>query len=227
MVSDLQRLQRQLRYQFNHLPYLKQALTHRSAGILNNERLEFLGDSILSFIMAKALYEKFPDMSEGQLSRLRAHLVKGEMIAQVALEIGLGDYLSLGPGELKSGGFRRTSILADALEAVIAAVLLDGGIAACETLIRQLYQTRLEDSQLNDNLKDHKTQLQEYLQSQKKPLPEYKLVKTEGEEHEQLFYVTCHVHGFDLITEGQGDSRRKAEQNAAKTYLEKMGSGSN
>lgn len=222
MVSDLQRLQRQLRYQFNHLPYLKQALTHRSAGILNNERLEFLGDSILSFIMAKALYEKFPDMSEGQLSRLRAHLVKGEMIAQVALEIGLGDYLSLGPGELKSGGFRRTSILADALEAVIAAVLLDGGIAACETLIRQLYQTRLEDSQLNDNLKDHKTQLQEYLQSQKKPLPEYKLVKTEGEEHEQLFYVTCHVHGFDLITEGQGDSRRKAEQNAAKTYLEKM-----
>lgn len=222
MVSNLQRLQKHLGYHFNQLAYLKQALTHRSAGILNNERLEFLGDSILSYVMAKALYEKFPDMTEGQLSRLRAHLVKGEMIAEVALEIDLGDYLSLGPGELKSGGFRRASILADALEAVIAAVLLDGGIAACETLILHLYQTRLEDVHLNDNLKDHKTQLQEYLQSQKKPLPEYTLVKTEGEEHEQLFYVTCQVHGFKFTTDGQGDSRRKAEQIAAKTYLEKI-----
>lgn len=222
MVSNLQRLQKHLGYHFNQLAYLKQALTHRSAGILNNERLEFLGDSILSYVMAKALYEKFPDMTEGQLSRLRAHLVKGEMIAEVALEIDLGDYLSLGPGELKSGGFRRASILADALEAVIAAVLLDGGIAACDTLIRHLYRTRLEDVHLNDNLKDHKTQLQEYLQSQKKPLPEYTLVKTEGEEHEQLFYVTCQVHGFKFITDGHGDSRRKAEQIAAKTYLEKI-----
>jgi len=220
--SNLQRLQKHLGYSFKDLAYLRQALTHRSSGILNNERLEFLGDSILSFVIAKALYEKFPDMAEGQLSRLRAHLVKGEMIAQIALEIELGDYLSLGPGELKTGGFRRASILTDALEAVIAAVLLDGGIDACQSLILHLYQTRLNDSHLNDNLKDHKTQLQEYLQSQKIPLPEYTLIKTEGEEHDQMFYVSCEVQGFNFSTQGQGDSRRKAEQLAAKDFLEKV-----
>lgn len=189
---------------------------------MNNERLEFLGDSILSFVMAKALYEKFPHIAEGQLSRLRAHLVKGEMIAKIALEIELGDYLSLGTGELKSGGFRRASILADALEAVIAAVLLDGGIEACQTLILKLYQTRLDDNHLNDNLKDYKTQLQEYLQSQKLTLPEYTLIKTEGEEHDQVFHIRCDVRGFNFNTQGQGDSRRKAEQLAAKSYLERL-----
>ena len=168
------------------------------------------------------MFDKFPEESEGQLSRLRASLVKGEMLSELASEIELGDYLYLGQGELKSGGFRRASILADALEALIAAVFLDGGIEESKQLILRLYSSRLEDETLNDNLKDAKTQLQEFLQSKKRPLPEYSLVKVVGEEHEQIFHVACKVSGIKKPTVGSGHNRRKAEQQAAKLLLQQL-----
>ncbi|MFA5959272.1 MAG: ribonuclease III [Tatlockia sp.] len=218
---NLERLSRRLGYQFNNIAHLKQALTHCSAGSINNERYEFLGDSILSFVIANALFELFPDQSEGQLSPLRAFLVKGEMLAEIAQELDLGDYLFLGQGELKSGGFRRASILADALEAIIAAVFLDGGFSESQQLILSLFRSRLEDKALTHNLKDAKTQLQEYLQSKKRPLPEYSLIKIEGEEHEQIFHVMCKVSGINPGV-GQGVNRRKAEQEAAKFLLQEL-----
>lgn len=219
---DLQRFSQHLGYTFNKPAFLKQALTHCSAGLNNNERLEFLGDAILSFVIANALYERFPEESEGQLSRLRAFLVKGDMLAQIAKELDLGNYLFLGHGELRSGGFRRVSILADALEALFAAVYLDGGMLAASQLILKLYHSRLEDRALQNNLKDDKTQLQEYLQAKKSALPVYKLVKKGGEDHEQVFHVNCQVTGIDLITSGQGSSRRKAEQQAAREFLKQL-----
>lgn len=222
MENNLQRLCRRLDYEFKSQAYLKQALTHCSAGVINNERLEFLGDSILNFVIANALFEKFSECSEGELSRLRAHLVKGEMLAKIALEIELGDYLYLGQGELKSGGFRRASILTDALEAIFAAVLLDGGFAASQHVILNLYHTRLNDNNLHDNLKDAKTQLQEYLQGQKRPLPNYTLTRVEGEEHNQVFHVLCKIDTLNISVEAEGDTRRKAEQQAAKLLLKKL-----
>ncbi len=218
-TENLQRLCRRLNYTFKSIKLVEQALTHCSVGVQNNERLEFLGDSILSFVIANALYAQFPDQSEGQLSRLRSFLVKGETLAEIALEINLGDSLHLGQGELKSGGFRRSSILADALEAVFAAIFLDGGLPACEQVILSLYQKRLQDKALNDNLKDAKTRLQEYLQAEKHALPEYALIKIEGEEHNQMFYVSCTVPKLNLTTHGQGANRRKAEQQAAQDFL--------
>lgn len=223
MIKDnekLERIMRRLGYEFKERAHLKRALTHCSVGSLNNERYEFLGDSILSFVIANTLFNLFPDQSEGQLSRLRAYLVKGEMLAEIAMEIDLGDYLYLGQGELKSGGFRRASILADALEAVIAAVFLDGGFAESQQLILRLYRSRLEDKGLNDNLKDAKTQLQEYLQAKKRPLPEYQLVQIEGEEHDQIFHVACKIKGIKESVIGFGSNRRKAEQHAASQLLE-------
>ena len=222
MQDKVQRLCRQLGYEFQSPQLLKQALTHRSVGMLNNERLEFLGDSILNFVIANALFEGFPQYSEGDLSRLRAYLVKGEMLAQVALELELGDYLHLGQGELKSGGFRRASILSDALEAVFAAIFLDGGFAACQTAILNIYQSRLKDPKLFDNLKDPKTQLQEQLQAQKIALPQYTLLKVDGDEHDQIFHVICEVSSLKLRTEGKGDNRRKAEQEAAKKLIQQL-----
>ncbi|WP_028388712.1 ribonuclease III [Legionella fairfieldensis] len=219
---NLQRLSRQLGYEFKNLALLKQALTHRSAGSENNERFEFLGDAILSFVIANTLFEMFPQQSEGQLSRLRALLVKGDMLAEIATEIGLGDYLYLGQGELKSGGFRRTSILADALEAIIAAVFLDDGFPASQKLILKLYNSRLNDENLGNSTKDAKTQLQEYLQAKKQPLPDYSLTKVEGEEHEQIFYVTCKISGNKKMATGYGTSRRKAEQHAATQMLQAL-----
>ena len=222
MQNNWHRLYKKLGYEFKKPAYLKQALTHCSAGIANNERFEFLGDSILSFVIANALFTKFSERSEGELSRLRAFLVKGEMLAKIAVEIELGDYLYLGQGELKSGGFRRASILTDALEAIFAAVFFDGGFAASEQVILHLYQTRLNDQALSDNLKDAKTQLQEYLQANKHNLPEYTLTKIEGEEHDQVFHVICSVADLNVSTHGQGDNRRKAEQQAAKKLLENI-----
>lgn len=219
MNHTLLRLHKRLGYEFKKPAYLTQALTHCSAGVCNNERLEFLGDSILSFVIANTLFEKFPQESEGQLSRLRAYLVKGDMLAEIALELGLGDHLHLGQGELKSGGFRRASILADALEAIFAAVFLDGGFPACQQVILHLYRTRLIDLSLDDNLKDAKTQLQEYLQAEKKPLPKYTLVDVIGEEHDQVFHVLCEVASLRLSTQGHGETRRKAEQLAANELL--------
>jgi len=216
---DLPRLCRRLKYNFQDIKLLKRALSHCSVGNDNNERLEFLGDSILSFVIAEALFTRFPQESEGQLSRLRAHLVKGQTLAEIAMEMQLGDYLYLGQGELKSGGFRRESILADALEAIIAAIHLDGGFEQSKQFILQLYHSRLDDKTLKDTLKDAKTQLQEFLQAKKKPLPEYILTKVEGEEHNQIFYVSCKVEGIALETQGAGVNRRKAEQEAASLLL--------
>lgn len=222
MKIDLERLCRRLGYQFKATALLKRALTHRSAASTNNERLEFLGDSILSFVIAKELFTQFPNQSEGQLSRLRSFLVKGEMLGEIGKELDLGEFLYLGQGELKSGGFRRASILADALEAIFAAVFLDGGIESAKQVILKLYRSRLDNPRLNDCLKDAKTQLQEYLQSAKLPLPEYILTQVEGEEHDQIFYITCSVPGIDLISYGQGSNRRKAEQLAASSLLKQL-----
>ena len=219
MQNNVQRLCKRLGYEFKTPSYLKQALMHCSVGAINNERLEFLGDSILSFVIANVLFEKFPDDSEGELSRLRSFLVKGETLAKIAVELELGDYLYLGQGELKSGGFRRASILTDALEAIFAAVFLDGGLAASQQVILNLYQTRLNDQQLHNNLKDAKTQLQEYLQAQKYPLPEYTLTKIDGDEHDQVFHILCEVSGLKISTKGHGANRRKAEQHAAMQLL--------
>lgn len=218
-TTNIDRLCRRLDYQFKKPAYLKQALTHCSAGNPNNERFEFLGDSILSLVISHALFEQLPHQNEGQLSRLRAHLVKGETLAKIAQELELGDYLHLGQGELKSGGFRRASILADALEAIFAAVFFDSGFAEAQHVILNLYRTRLDDPDLNNTLKDAKTQLQEYLQSKKIPLPEYTLTGVVGEEHEQIFSVQCEVKSLKQSTQGQGETRRKAEQIAATQLL--------
>lgn len=221
--KNLQRLCTALNYEFKTLSLLKQALTHRSAGPLNNERFEFLGDALLSAVIANALFHQFPENSEGQLSRLRASLVKGDMLAIIAQEINIGDYLYLGQGELKSGGFRRASILADALEAIFAAIFLDSDFATCQAIILSLYDTRLKDEHLNDNLKDSKTQLQEHLQSKKITLPQYRLTHVEGETHDQIFHITCKVPGLQLSTEGKGETRRKAEQEAARKMFKQIG----
>ena len=215
----LSRLCRHIGYVFKNKKYLKQALTHRSASSDNNERFEFLGDSLLSAVISRVLFNQFPEQSEGELSRLRANLVKGETLASIALALNLGEHLILGQGELKSGGFRRSSILADALEAILAAVFLDGGFDACERVILHLYQTRLEGSMQHLQLKDPKTQLQEYLQANKLPLPEYTLTQLVEKEQEPTFYVTCNVPLIRHSGKGHGETRRKAEQQAALALL--------
>ena len=220
MTPGLDRLEKEVGYQFSDPDLLRQALTHRSVGKKNNERLEFLGDSILNFVIAEALFEKFPDSREGDLSRLRASLVKGEKLAELAIGINLSEYLILGPGEMKSGGYRRASILADTMEAIIGAVHLDSDFARCKRLILAIYQKPLAIISSNENLKDPKTQLQEYLQSRKLPLPEYHLDEVTGESHNQFFTISCHVSCFEKSTIGKGSSRRKAEQESAELALD-------
>jgi len=198
------------------------ALTHRSCGKRNNERLEFLGDAILSFVIADDLYNRFPDAREGQMSRLRSRVVKGETLALIARDMDVGDYLRLGSGELKSGGFRRDSILADSVEAIIGAIYLDQGIEAAREFILHWFGSRLEQLDLNVTLKDAKTRLQEFLQSRRSPLPKYELVSVEGEPHDQTFHIRCEVSLLDQPTEGHGSSRRQAEQEAARMALVKL-----
>jgi ribonuclease-3 len=222
LQNTLKRLCQRLDYEFKTQSYLKQALTHCSAGSNNNERFEFLGDSILNMVISHALFTQFPNQSEGQLSRLRAQLVKGDMLAEIAAELSLGDCLYLGQGELKSGGFRRASILADALEAIFAAVFFDGGFDEARRVILNLYESRLQDPLLPDTLKDAKTQLQEYLQGRQLPLPSYTLLKVEGHEHEQQFFICCAVETLNQKTEAEGETRRKAEQMAAKKMLTQL-----
>jgi len=197
-------------------------MTHRSARGLNNERLEFLGDSILGLVIARALYEKFPKATEGQLSRMRASLVKGETLAQMATELELGECLFLGSGELKSGGFRRSSILEDAMEAVIGAVERDGGLQAAQDLVLHLYKQRLEEVDLDASTKDPKTRLQEYLQGLGKPLPAYEVVRISGDTHDQTFVVSCRIEDLAKPAQGKGGSRRKAEQAAAQKVLDTL-----
>lgn len=222
MIDKLERLCRALDYQFSTMALLKQALTHRSAHIKNNERFEFLGDSILSMVISRQLFDQYPEYSEGQLSRLRSHLVKGETLATIAQELQLGDYLYLGQGELKSGGFRRPSTLADALEAIFAAIFFDGGIEAAQRIILRLYNTRLTNPDSNSTFKDAKTQLQEYLQSKKAPLPQYTLLNVTGEEHEQTFQVQCKILTPAMTAQGSAETRRKAEQLAAMQLLQNL-----
>ena len=222
MRQPLSRLCHQLGYRFTNEALLRQALTHCSAGESNNERLEFLGDSILNQVISTQIFQLHPKQSEGELSRLRAFLVKGDMLADIGLELSLRDYLFLGQGELKSGGHRRRSILADALEALFAAIFLDSNLSEAERVILSLYQTRLMDRPLNDNLKDPKTQLQEYLQAQKLPLAVYEVEQIIGDKHEQIFQTRCHISSLALSTLGQGETRRKAEQESALLMLQKL-----
>lgn len=222
MTEPHERLCRALGYVFSDPSLLTTALSHRSIGSHNNERLEFLGDAILSYVISTQLYQRFPLSDEGKLSRYRANLVKGETLAKLGRELDLGDYLILGSGELKSGGYRRDSILADALEAIFGAIYLDAGIESASRVILNLYGERIEQVTPDAKLKDPKTRLQEYLQAKRMPLPEYTVIATEGEAHKQTFTVRCKVEALEAETEGSGSSRRKAEQAAAQETLKRL-----
>ena len=220
---DLEKLQRRLGYQFEDPERLLLALTHRSHGNQNNERLEFLGDSIVNMVIAEYLYRHFEKAREGQLSRLRARMVKGVTLAEIGREFELGNYLRLGSGELKSGGFRRESILADAVESVIGAIYLDSDFHTCREQILRWFEVRLKKLDLQDTQKDPKTRLQEYLQSRQFPLPLYEVISVDGEAHAQTFNVCCALPSLDRKTSGIGSSRRIAEQEAARNDLKQMG----
>jgi ribonuclease III len=209
-----------LGYEPRDLTLFRAALTHRSAPGANSERLEFLGDAVLNLLIAHRLYQAFPEATEGELSRLRARLVSREPLAEIAASLGVGETLQLGSGELRSGGFRRQSILADALEALCGAIFLDGGLKAVEPLITQLFAERIAALPSPEALKDPKTRLQEYLQSRSLTLPRYLILGIEGEDHVQTFKVSCEVPGLSLRVEGGGSSRRRAEQQAAQAMLE-------
>ncbi len=223
MTRAPEALAKSLGYQFNDPGLLEAALTHRSAGSGNNERLEFLGDAVLGHVVAQWLYSACPEASEGQLSRLRASLVKRETLADIARGLALGDYLHLGSGELKSGGFRRDSILADALEAVLGGIVLDGGFEICRDCIQRLYAGRIDKLSVADELKDPKTRLQEYLQARKLALPVYAMTHISGKAHHQQFSVECRIEELDVVAAGVGGSRRKAEQSAAVNMLKRLG----
>ncbi|HFE38200.1 MAG TPA: ribonuclease III [Gammaproteobacteria bacterium] len=218
MKPDTDKLCRQINYRFIYPDLLQLALTHRSASSQHNERAEYLGDSILNFVIAHALYEKYPDATEGELSRYRATLVKKDTLAEIARNLDLGDYIKLGSGELKSGGFRRASILADALEALIAAVLLDSGFESAKKLIHFLFDRRIK-TVIEKELKDPKSRLQEFLQSRRFDLPKYEVKSISGDPHLQHFVIVCDVAALSLQTEGEGSSRRRAEQAAAEAAL--------
>ncbi len=207
-------------YQFQAPALLMQALTHRSFSGNNNERLEFLGDGALNFIIANQLYMRFTKLSEGDLSRLRAQLVKEATLAELAFSLNIGESLKLGEGELKSAGWRRPSILADALEAIIGAVYIDGGHVAAEALVLKLFEEKLNNIDPKIIDKDAKSLLQEYLQGRKIDLPDYNVLSIEGEAHAQTFKMQCVITKLNIITVGEGTSRRIAEQSAAHLALE-------
>ena len=224
MTTPTNKLQRRICYEFSDMALLSLALTHRSASGQHNERLEFLGDSILSFVVADDLYHRFPNVDEGDMSRMRATLVRGNTLAELGREFELGDVLQLGPGELKSGGFRRDSILADAVEAIIGAIYLDSDLETVRGIVLGWYKERLDTIMPGANQKDPKTRLQEFLQGRRKPLPAYNVTKVQGEAHNQQFTVECEVAGLERPVVGKGSSRRKAEQAAAELALEKLDS---
>lgn len=218
----IQTLQKQINYTFKNGDLLAQAITHRSKhNIHNNERLEFLGDAILSAVISHELFNRYPDAREGELSRLRAALVKGETLAKKAHALGFDKVLQLGVGESKSGGHLRESILSGAFEAVIGAVYLDSTFETISALIIHWFQDYLSNATLLTDIKDAKSSLQEWMQSQQLPLPQYD-VTISGLAHQQVFDVTCHVEGMDIVTHGSSNSRRRAEQLAAKAFLEKL-----
>lgn len=216
----LSRLSKRIGYEFEQPSLLIQALTHRSAKGAHNERLEFLGDSILGFVIAEALYDKFPKQDEGDLTRMRSSLVKGVTLAQLARGFELGEHLILGPGELKSGGHRRESILEDAVEAIIGAVYLDSNIETCKQLILNWFEKRLGEIKPGIGQKDPKTRLQEYLQGRKIELPIYEVIDISGQSHNQEFTVRCTTSVINKEVVTKGTSRRKAEQAAAQQVLE-------
>ena len=207
-------------YRFTDEQLLEEALTHRSRGANNYERLEFLGDSVLNLVVTARLYELKPDAQEGDLSRMRARLVRGATLSDIAAGIGLGQQLILGEGELKSGGFRRASILADAFEALLGAIFLDSDYASCRKVILDFFDPLIEGLPDVEELKDAKTLLQEWLQGRGLPLPEYILLKEEGADHAKKFYVQCRIADDDTVMEACGNSRRKAEQAVAAKTLE-------
>lgn len=222
MLSAAAWAEARLGYGFRDPALLDAALTHRSASGRNYERLEFLGDAVLNFATAVLLYRAYPDADEGDLSRYRAALVSGTSLAEVAAGLGLGEQLRLGGGELKSGGFRRSSILADALEAVFGAVYLDGGGDAVRAVIERLFAGRLGELPEAGELKDPKTRLQELLQARGEPLPVYAVEAVSGEPHDQRFVASCEVAPLEVRARGEGSSRRRAEQDAAQRVLEQL-----
>lgn len=225
MMNNLDRLQNKIGYQFQDIKWLKQALTHRSAAKNHNERLEFLGDAILNYTIAEALYQQFPKCNEGELSRMRATLVREPALAKLARRFELGDYMSLGPGELKSGGFRRESIIADCVEAIIGAISLDQGLVKSTEVTLSWYKELLQEIEPGENQKDAKTRLQEYLQAAHLPLPVYTVIEIKGEAHRQTFTVECRVENIKKINRtfiGISSSRRRAEQAAATQILKAL-----
>ncbi len=216
MNLDPDAVSQRIGHRFNDPELLRRALTHRSYGATHNERLEFLGDSIVNCAVALELHGRFPNLSEGELSRLRANLVNQDALHRIALAIDLGNALLLGEGELKSGGARRPSILADAVEALVGAVMLDGGFVAAQAMIKKLFASSLLAIDPEDSGKDAKTLLQELAQGRGMPLPVYTLLATLGRAHEQIFQVQCMLETMNIRTEGMGPSRRAAEQDAAR-----------
>lgn len=216
-------LQKRLGYQFKQPALLARALTHRSADKLHNERLEYLGDSILSFVIAEELFLHFPTVDEGDLSQMRSSLVCGTMLAEMGKEFGIGDCLNLGQGELKSGGFRRESIISDAVEAIIGAIYLDSDVATIKKLILAWYRTRLDEIQPGIKQKDPKTRLQEHLQGIHHARPVYLILNVTGDEHEQEFLIQCRLENDPNQYIGRGMSRRKAEQAAALEAIKQLG----
>jgi len=211
-----------LGHSFADCGLLQTALTHRSFGVPNNERLEFIGDGLLNCVIAVALFRRYPDLAEGELSRMRANLVRQDTLHQLAVSLNLGDSLRLGEGELKSGGNQRPSILADAVEALIGAVYLDAGFEATQSVIARLYLPLFDEMRSGPVTKDAKTSLQEWLQGRKKPLPRYHVIEASGAAHEQRFEVACEIENPALRTTGQGSSRRLAEQAAADRALKAL-----
>ncbi len=222
MASSARQLQDRLQYQFSDQQLLTLALSHRSCGSNNNERLEFLGDAVLGMTISSFLFQRFPDAREGDLSRIRSQIVRAESLAKIARNLKLGPELLLGPGEMKSGGHRRDSILGDTVEALIGAVYLDAGIAAAETCIRNWFSESLDAVTLDMPVKDAKTSLQEWLQARGKPLPEYQVVKTEGEDHSRLYTMSCKIAAVDAAAQATASSRRRAEQLVAEKLLQEL-----
>ena len=215
-------LSQRLGYRFKDSDLLVQALTHRSAGNQHNERLEYLGDSILGFVVAKYLYNRFPEVPEGKLTRMRSSVVKGETLATIAREKDLGEVIRLGPGEMKSGGFSRDSILSDAVEALLGAIYLESGVDETESIILAWFAEKLQNLDPDYHPKDNKTRLQEYMQGKRLPLPEYQVTQITGKSHNQKFFVSCKIQELADSVLGEGTSRRRAEQDAAQKVIRKL-----
>jgi ribonuclease-3 len=218
----MDKLQKNLSYEFNDIDLLRRALTHRSVSKNNNERLEFLGDSVLGCIISEELYSRHTSIDEGQLSRLRSHLVRGNTLANLAKKLSISENLILGQGELKSGGFRRESILADTFEAILGAIFLDSDYLTVKRVTMLLFSDLLNEAKAEDSLKDFKTQLQELLQKKGHSLPLYELLETKGKDHNAIFYVSCHVEELKITVEKNAKSIKRAEQACAQSILEEI-----